>query len=675
MAILMLVTAFACGYGLPLFFPPPPLDPSAAGAGGFLARVFPGVPATWVTSRLLALAFAALALGSQIEVRLRPTSNSEAPPSDPKALLLAASIAVLLIVLRPLLAPMSVIAQPIYLAAIFLPGLILIANSWRVRTRPTPARDKFALLDSSIVIGAWFLIALNSAVSSYRTADLVDLWPAIEWFRSAAVSGGDVLTQSGQAGIANAFMLFQGLTAVVLGLVEPTLEFVQVIHISWIATTAFGLAWLVQRISTPSAATIATAAFLFSPFVLALRLSPSPFGLFMCMAVLALCILAKLRDQPDPAWLAALATVAGLATMSAHLLPLVAIGGLATIVEVLRRQRKPLLAWILVPALCFILAAGPGLPSIDQLQQMHSQYVAVHGDWALLERIVQGQVSPFIRGPQENLWSSGASNTLEIAAGAFLSPAMSARTPIRLWGDSLFEPISVLFALGAIASAAMNWRRLKEGRGLLGFVLLALLPAAFASAFDRTSPTRNLTLPLAMASAAGLGWQACFVAQRYTRALSWATVILIAGSGLTLFEAVGPKILPASSLSIAVEEAKTDRTQPTPQMFDYGVPYEFDWLHVGSVSGMLATPRFDRVVITNANDPLAGASGSATLFWSPALNEDFQLAARLCETWPNAHLYELRDRTGHSKLFAARPKDPAWQPGLNEERWNRQDCR
>ena len=74
---------------------------------------------------------------------------------------------------------------------------------------------------------------------------------------------------------------------------------------------------------------------------------------------------------------------------------------------------------------------------------------------------------------------------------------------------------------------------------------------------------------------------------------------------------------------------------------------------------------------------LEGAAGrplAEVLLYTPALDADRGVDTEVCRRWPGAALYTLLDRTGRTRLLAARPAGPGWEPPWEGGRWSVHRC-
>lgn len=696
------VLAGAMLYATPLFLPPAATPPEAANADGIslLARMFPGWPPALQLARLVGAMVAVVTA-----VRLlpaTPTPPREAPvPCRPPArsrLLAACAWSLVQLALFAFLAHRRAFAPEMDTMAAWLPTAwfagLLVPILLLGRGCPVPRLPRVAGAGVALLIVAWTVWRLVVGVEGIRTAEIVDLWPGLDWLRAAVVDGRNVLFDLGQPGLPSTYMLFVGLPVFAALGQAPSLAAAQVVHLAWLALDAWMLGRLLGRRWGGAAALVGVAVFLFSPFVLTLSLSPSPYGVFVCFVIAALTLLERLGRNACPVTLVALATVAGVATMSAHLLPLLAVGGLGVAAWLARREpATPPLVWASA-ALAFFAAAAPHLPGPTALAEMSEAYVDARASWPVVERVVQGQRSLFEPPGPDFLWKTGEWRPLDVALGALVSPLAVTRTPLRLWGDTLFDPLGALLALiGAFVGLKRITRDPSAGGGALAarggsfagrvdaapalLLLLSLAPAALASAFDRASVTRNLASPVAMAICAAAGAHALAAAPgvaRLGRSLAPLLVLAIALPSAWLYDVVNPRILTSSWLAIAIEAITPARPAGRIVVADHGGLYRMPFLHAEGIAHGVATPPFDHWLFDGDLGTVEEGGEPALLILSPALEKDANLLGRVCTRWPAARVFTLVDRSGFSKVLVAAMDGSAWSPALPQERWSGRDC-
>lgn len=710
---LMAAFALLAVYAVPAFAPPSPMPPAPPPAdAALLARLFPGVPASWVLLRLAALALGA-GLAAWAVARPPPVRapGFDASPVGPAAEVPVrfAGAALAIAGAHALLAlgasRLSRTGQLAHLLLLAIPPLILAIGQRRsAGVRRLPVFPRGPVVVAAMLAAGWFAYRFSLAWHSPRVADAIDLWHSFGWLTDAVSNERNLLLATGQPGVGNAYMLLLGAPLLGPDGFAMSLGWVQIAHAGWLFAATVGFAALAAALLERTAAVVATATFLASPFVLLMPYSPSPFGIFLALGIASLLLLVALRATGSPAALAALGAVAGLGTTTAYLYPWVLVAALAG--AAIAWTRRPRLSGVAcgTALLVFFAAAWPGLPGVAELHEMSADYVERQGQWASLESMLLGQRSPFapvvVDGEVTPIWVSGRRAWMDVPIGSLLAPFAVPRSAFRLWGDALFDPLGAALAAVGLASCAFSIRRSPGARLLLALLVVAILPASLASAYDRASLTRNLLLPVPIALLAGAGFgllRRTLGIDHRPRLVTAAAVVAILTSGALLFDGVNPRILPASSLGLSVEAIGATPPAGGATLLDYGRPQTLDWLHTDRIGRFLprhpiATRVYEgpRSLYTDS-----GSLAGEILLWSPALERDEQVARVLCERWPRTVLFEFVDRAGLSRALAARPaapplvdpdpsdphphephpNDPGWQPALPPARWIAVDCR
>ena len=138
-----------------------------------------------------------------------------------------------------------------------------------------------------------------------------------------------------------------------------------------------------------------------------------------------------------------------------------------------------------------------------------------------------------------------------------------------------------------------------------------------------------------------------------------------------LFDVVNPRILPASHLAIAMEAVGATRPAGGALLLEPG-PERVDWLHVETIGTHLPREPIPA-------QPYAGPSSlrelsAEVVLWGLGLEAASGVGRDLCREWREAVVYELRDRAGVSRCFAARRSGSDWRPPLPLSRWERVGC-
>jgi hypothetical protein len=156
-----------------------------------------------------------------------------------------------------------------------------------------------------------------------------------------------------------------------------------------------------------------------------------------------------------------------------------------------------------------------------------------------------------------------------------------------------------------------------------------------------------------------------------------AAVVLgaaIAVSGCTLFDVVTPRILGASATELALEASAGSAAAPV--LLAGKEKTDADWLHVERIAQFVpARPLEVAHFADDADLVTPPASTAQALLWSPGIEEDAGVSRTLCQVMPSATLYELRSRSGLSRLYAAVRDGSSWQPRIEEYRRTVADCR
>jgi hypothetical protein len=677
--------ALLAAWALPLFAPPAaqPLVPPP-GDASLLERLFPGVPPAWVLLRLAALAAGAVLLAATAPMAPVIALAPPAPPAPVRTSFALAALALagaLALVSGFGASRLSRPGQPLFLALLLGPALLLALGARR-RGPPQaamPRRRRPELLAAAGVTALWAATRLPLAWRSPRSASLTDLWQGFGWLVDAAAYGRNVLVETGQPGVAKSWMLLVGISLMGPGRFSPSLPWLQVVDVLYLAAGALGVGFLASRCLAPWSAPAASAVFLASPFVSMMSCSASPFGVFLGLAVAVVFCLLAFHERRSAASLALLAAVGGLASMTAYLANVVLASGLvAAGILALRRPRPLWLHWG-IPLLVFLAAALPSLPGPATLGEMSERYVDLHGEWVSLEAMLFGQRSPYDPPLLERVWTAGTPGPFDIALGSLLSPFAVPRTPLRLWADALFEPVGGALAAVGLAACLRFARRESGARGLLVLLAVTLLPATVSSAYDRASLTRNLALPLAVALLAAVGLElvrAQLLPRVRPGALALGAALAALAGGVTLFDVVGPRILPSAALEIQVEAVGRRPPPGGALLLDYGRPRAFEWMHVAPIGAFLPPHPIPARLYTGPESLRNGAGEPAAevLLFSPALDRDQIVVRAICRAWPAAALYSMKDRLGFSEAFAARPAGPGWEPDLPRERWAAASC-
>ncbi len=649
---------------------------------GLLGRLFPGVPALWVLGRIASLAAGAVLLvmsgpvGSPLRTVRRATRTAPSLAAGPWSAWLATASSLALLIWLATRPPTGPVAASLYVLGAVVPALTLGALALAPRRRACGEHlaSPPALACLGVVL-VWLVFAALPSIGSPLAASMVDLWESHRWLERALQGEQELFGTRGQPGISQIYMVLLGVPGLPASGPE-LLAAVQSMHFFWLAVTGLALGGLVAVWVRAELAPVGVAAFLFSPFALSLCTSPSPFGMMTALGTLLLLLLGAFVATASEASLLALASIAGLCVMSAYLYPLLAFGGLVTAGRLARGPRPRPVA-LLAATLAFAAAAAPSLPGPDEIGEMSALYVDRNGAWLLLESILLGQRDPFDPPGPQGYWNSGAGGPLDVALGALLAPFATPRTAIRLWSDSLLEPVATALATVGLLAALRHAARSSGSRALLLVLGFCLLPGTLASAYDRASLLRNLFVPsiLCVAAAGALS----ILPARAWEGRPGRAAALAAGLGLLgwlYFSASGLARLPESAVAIAIR-AVGDTPPPGGAVWlDHRAEYGLDWLFVAPQLEQVGRGAIRRVPLEefDATGGLGGRPRAELLLWSPGLEDNAHVAGTICRLWPGASLFVLLDRAGLNRAFAARPDGPGWRPQLDPRRFVEISC-
>jgi len=676
--------ALLLAYAVPLLGPPTVGTTAGGAEAGLLARLYPGLPAGWITMRLMFLAAAAaLAAWAGGQPRSRAASaDGSAAWLDPATPFQAAALATagMLAACGPMIARMAPAAQSFYVLALALPAVVLAlgAPPATAHTRAGGGQDLRSalsqrspwLLASVAVIVLWLVLRIPAAAGSARSADLVDLWQGFEQFLRFTSQTPDLTADSVVVGTSPA-IVFEGaplLRAVGAG---ASTGWLQVVHGLWAAATALAVAALTAVLVQPAMAPVAAAAFLFSPAVLLVPLAPGALFLPPLLVAALAATLIQATVRRSPAAMVAAATVAGLALAVPPLIVPALLAVLVLAVLAIRRPRPPGRA-VAASVLCLLAAAIPALPEAAALQTAILEFLGPQAQLAVMTDLLLGQQGLLV---STELAASAQRYPLDAPFGALLAPFAWSRTAVRLVGDSLLDPLGAGLAAVGLAVCLRGLRRDRVARLLVLGLLACLLPG-FVSAVGRPSLTAVVaaTVPLAVLAAAGLRSLAGSLGAGEEGALhatvATVTVAIVAG-GLFLFDVVGPRILPRSAIGLAISAVGPDSLDRATLLTYH--PDQARWLHTPTIASNVP-PRPLRRLAYDGPGSLEGANDEHLYLWSPALEEDALVSTALCRQWPEAALYTLVDRTGRSRCLAASPAGADWEPSLPAGRWSVHAC-
>jgi len=265
---------------------------------------------------------------------------------------------------------------------------------------------------------------------------------------------------------------------------------------------------------------------------------------------------------------------------------------------------------------------------------------------------------------------------LDIVAGALLAPFAHPRFAVRLFGDTIFDPLGAALAAIGLVTCLRAARQSPTARFLLAFFVVALSPA-FVSPVEVVDITHALVLPVAVALLAAAGWRALVDRAPGVRRWAPACAAVAAVGGTLLFDVVTPRIISASSAGImfrVLDPADARRAVLVgydenfiPWAHDLYQPDIARWGGPVPVTFVAyAGGRFPR--------PELADEGKDLFFWSYAMHGDYDLAAAVCRRWPDATLYEIWDRAQVGRAYAARVGGESWTPAAPPGTWHTWDC-
>lgn len=670
-------------YVLPLYFPPGPAGvPHIGPETGLWTRLFPHVPG-WMALRLAALGAGTLLLawagrGASLVDGAAPAPAHE--PSSPTPTTVwceraALAVAALLCLISTRASGLSHWGQLLLVLALGLPALILRladAQDSRAPGRSSSERLWWGAVVALVVV--WVLWRMILAPHDARAADLVDMWKNFDFFLDAGTRPGSSVTHTYEVGVSSVYLLSIGLPFVSSGLAEPTVGWIQAFHSVWIALTAFAVAALARRIGGAPAMLPAVAALLFSPFMMSMAVCVAPFGLMTAIAAGLSLLVCRIYERPRRADVAALAALAGMSVSYPHL-ALYATASSLAVVPWLIRRRPPLVAWA-AATLTGVAALIPVLSNLLNVSGMSEMYLERRGAALVLEQLILGQKF-YTHREVAALWQSGIRGLLDVPIAALLQPFAILRSPVRLSGDVYFEPWGAGLAAVGIAACIGQLRHSRAARILCGAMALGILPAA-ASATDRASLTRNLVLPvlLPLFTVIGIRVAGAALHLRMTARLGPTLAMLMAASGVFLFDGVNPHIIPRTWLGLTLD-ALAGTPADEVLLFEHGNPRN-DWLHVAEIARYLPPVPLRVRAYQDGGSLLAAADGDAPaaplLLWSPSLEEQASVSRDVCTCWPQAALYTLRDTAELSRAVAADLRGAQWRPALPPDRWSSTPC-
>ncbi len=670
------VGLLAVVYAVPLLVPPVlvPPEPLAADAST-VARMFPGVPAWWVLSRLTALAVASVIVARKLSFPQLGTPFVPVRGEPPGALGWAGvGMAVTALVAAPFAASFSRPQQMWFVAALVAPPLLFAIAEGRVRPRlGAMGRAIFQHRGVLLVVLAWLAWRLPAGWSSLRPADAVDTWHCFEVFETTTLPEFNLIADRALQGVSPLHLILQG-AGIFGGCLPLEPRWLQMVDGLHAAVAAVVLGAVARRMFGAGAAVVAAAALLFSPLALLSPLTTCPLFIAAMLAALMCWFGSRWKDSGSAAHFTSFVLCAGIGATHPIIAPFSLLALVTAAVSLCRGWRiRP--APAIAAAAMLLAMALPAIPDLATVQRMQRSYAAAAVQWAPLEATMLGQRS--VADAAELRRSKPAGAMVPVAA--LLAPFAIPRTSSRLWGDSLLDPLGgVLVGFGVAMAIASS--RYSPGARLLLLMLLATVIPGFVSTYDRPSLTRMATaaVPLALLAAVASERLRSVIANAWLRA-AWPNLVVVAivVGGVALFDAVNPTILLRSSLGLAIES--TGGSGDGAVFLERHNRSRFSWLRVATIAttfpkppmGVLRLPRDGGLRGLEALD----AGDVRLVFWSAGLQLDQNVSAALCRLWPQASIFEIRSPNGASRAFAADRSGGDWQPLLPAERHVALPCR
>lgn len=661
----------------------PPATVLGGPNAGLLSRLFPGVPAWWVCGRLALLALGVGLLCRRLPVgagwTVAPFDAGRVPSATaiaPWAAWVAAGLAGLGVLWAVGVGRRGAAGQLAYLGVLAAPALLLVLGTTRrARGRRAVWRVPVAWAVAAL-IAVWIVARTVASWHSVRAADAVDLWLGLQWITRAATETGDLITGPVLPGLTTRYMLFQGLWLFGPAHVTPTFQWLQAFQLLWTAVAAAALARVAAVLLGGLAPVVAAAVFLWSPFVLLMPLSATPFMLGGFFAAVLLALWLAVDRRGSAAALVALATTAGFTITLPPVAPIAALACALSAWSLWRRRDGRALV-VATALMSFAAAVLPTVPSAEAVTKMVDSYTLGRGEWAGLEAAVLGQRAPL---DVDTSWAAGRPGRFDIALGSVLAPFAIPRTALRLWGDALFDPLGTVFAAVGVGVCVCDLRRRRTAVALLALFGLALAPGAIGSSFDRPSLTRMFLLPVPMALLAVVGFEASCRLAGAGPGRGWMAVVAVVGvvvGGTVLFDVVTPRLLASSAVGIALRAVGAGGPPGGALFLRHGHD-RASWLHLETIAAEVGAQRLPvqpyRGMETLVALEAAGDRSPEVLLWSPGLEAESHVGTDVCARWPGATLYTLTDAPGLSRLLAARPAGEGWTPGLPAGQWRARQC-
>jgi len=663
-------------YALPLLDPPaavPPAPPSAE--AGLLERVFPGVPGWWIGLRWLCLVAGAVLTAAAARARVTFTWPTWTRPSTPVRVrtpfLWAAAVAAgTQVVAASWVAFFTRPMQLAYVGCLAVPALLAWLGSRRAHR--TSSMRWGVVLACALLITAWLIVRVPVSAHAPRSADPVDTWMGWDYLERAADAQFNILTRGFLPGVTALHLVFQGVGVWGYAGIPLRFDYLQIVHHLGAVVSAAAVAAVAARLLGGAAAAVAAAVFLFSPYILMGPMQPTPYYIPSLLTASELLLLSLVQARRSVAAVAALAVLGGIGVTHPCTLPASLIAMAAAAWALWQRPRASPFVWV-IGVLCFATAVFPGLPYQANLEGMQAWYGRRDWQWTMLEAGLLGQIPP------EAAEITNRPGWFDLQLGAVLSPFFIPRTPIRMWGDTLFDPLGGALAACGVAVCVASWRRQPAAIGLLVLLLAGLVPAFFFSTYDRPSLARLPVLPVPMALLAAVGFEAVRqgLATRARATLAGLAVVAVAAGGVWVFDVVNPRILSASWLNLALRAVERDPDLGRVVVLEPSAAKRtFEWLRTRPIAAQV--PPSPLAVVTYEDTTtlatLTAAGLVGLMFWSPAHETSTAVSRAICDQWPNAAIYTLTDDAHVSRVFAARPSGAGWHPPFPDGAWRESRC-
>ena len=636
-------------------------------------RIFPGVPSWWMALRLVLLG-----AGAWLLVRAQSLPAADTLVGDavgaPSPRRVGLSIAAGAVALACALGreQLSRAGQLAFVVSLLAPAALLLT---RVPMRPatSDARRRLRRIEW-LVIALWIAWRVPLSLHASRPADLIDTWLGFQYVQETIAMPRNLLVEGFLPGMSGLYLILQGAPVFGAGGIPLSFVTLQLVCFAWVVATALGVAQLARLWIGDAGALLALCVFLAAPLTLMMPLGPTPYFLGPGVGVAMLLLAEAVVRRKSAAALVALAPLLALSPAVPLALPAAVFAAVRAGWALAAGMRFPRTIFV-AAALPLLAAAWVAAPRPAAMGAMVGAYVEKHGEWDGLERALFGQTTPV---DVARAWEKPLPGLLDVPLAGLVAPFAVARTPMRGWGDSIFDPLGTALIAVGVALCLRSLLRSARSRWLLLMLGLTLLPG-MTSSFDRPSITRMSTilLPASLLAALGAGRLAEFVLPAFRARTLAALAAGVALGGALLFDVVNPRILAASWLSLAIDAA-SDRPDGRTLVLDHPATLDVSWLHTARIAAEVPAPpiealSIDRIAdLTTALD--AASAATHVVFWSPALERDLAIAAALCERWPRAELFRIEDRPRHSHVFAARIGNGAWAPALPAARWVATSC-